>query len=151
MEGRFFANDFVRLVSGNFGKGGIDRRDAKFGVGDEDRLLQVMANLLSNAAKFSPPHHHVEVKVTADEAMLRVAVTDHGPGIPETFRDRVFDKFTQADSSDARRQERTGLGLSISKAIVERHGGAIGFDTEIDRGTTVYFTLPKQGTSPASP
>lgn len=120
-------------------------------VGDEDRLLQVMANLLSNAAKFSPPHHHVEIEVTADEAMFRVAVTDHGPGIPEVFRDRVFDKFTQADSSDARRQEGTGLGLSISKAIVERHGGAIGFDTEADRGTTVYFTLPKQGTVPASP
>ena len=120
-------------------------------VGDEDRLLQVLANLLSNAAKFSPPQNRVEISVTEDEAMFRVAITDHGPGIPEAFRDRAFEKFTQADASDSRRQVGTGLGLSISKAIVERHGGAIGFDTETGSGTTVYFTVPNQGAVQATP
>ena len=112
-------------------------------VGDEDRLMQMMANLLSNAAKFSPPHGRIEVSVTSDAAEVLVAVTDHGPGVPESFTDEIFQKFTQADSSDTRSQDGTGLGLSISKAIVERHGGSIGFDSEPGRGSTFFFKLPR--------
>ena len=110
---------------------------------DSDRLMQVMANLLSNAAKFSPRGGIVEVSVEYHNHRLRVSVTDHGPGIPEEFRPRIFQKFAQADTSDARNKTGTGLGLNITKAIVEQHGGNIGFNTETGVGTTFYFELPE--------
>ena len=116
--------------------------DAKI-EGDRDRLMQVLTNFLSNAAKFSPEGERVEMSASRQDGGYRVAVTDHGPGIPENFRDKIFGKFTQADSSDTRGKGGTGLGLSISKAIVEEHGGTIGFDTETDKGTTFFFDLPK--------
>lgn len=108
---------------------------------DQDRLMQVMANLLSNAAKFSPKGAAVVVAAELREAGLRVTVTDRGPGIPETFRKRVFERFAQADSSPAREKGGTGLGLSIAKAIVERMGGRIGFKTA-STGTTFFLDLP---------
>ena len=109
---------------------------------DADRFAQVMANLISNACKFSPPLGRVTVSVELSEAGARVSVNDRGDGIPEAFQPRLFEKFSQADASDTRRAGGTGLGLSICKAIVERMGGTIGFDTESGRGTTLYFTLP---------
>ena len=110
--------------------------------GDVDRITQVLANLLSNAAKYSPPGKPVTVTMVRKEARVRVAVTDQGPGIPDEFRDRIFQKFAQADSSDTRLKGGTGLGLNISKALVEKHGGTIGFDTQIGSGTTFCFELP---------
>lgn len=109
--------------------------------GDHDRLMQVMANLLSNAAKFSPAGDCVDICLTRVDGKLRVSVIDHGPGISEAFQKQIFEKFSQADSSDTRRKGGTGLGLSISKAIVEQHGGEIGFETVPDEGTTFYFEL----------
>jgi len=110
--------------------------------GDADRLLQVLANLMSNAAKFSPGGAKVELSVTKQDRNIRLAVTDHGPGIPEEFRPALFDRFTQSASSDTRQKGGTGLGLSITKAIAERHGGAIGFETETGKGSTFYVDLP---------
>jgi PAS domain S-box-containing protein len=109
---------------------------------DADRLLQVLANLLSNAIKFSPPNGVVEVSVTRQGDRLRVAVTDHGRGVPAEFQPRIFEKFAQADASSTRQKGGTGLGLSISKAIVERHGGAIGFYSVPGEATTFFFDLP---------
>ncbi len=109
---------------------------------DSDRLTQVLTNLLSNAAKFSPPHGTVVVSVRRLGASVRVAVADQGPGIPKVFRSRIFQKFAQADSSDTRQKGGTGLGLSISKAIVERHGGTIGFEAAPGGGTIFFFELP---------
>jgi PAS domain S-box-containing protein len=109
---------------------------------DGERLMQVMSNLLSNAAKFSHAEGHVEIAVSLDDQRVRVAVTDHGVGVPEDFRDRMFDKFTQADSSDTRHKGGTGLGLSITKSIVEMMQGEIGFDSQPGVGSTFYFTLP---------
>ena len=109
---------------------------------DMDRLNQVFANILSNAEKFSPRDSDVEVSVSRRNGMLRTAVTDHGPGIPEEFRDRIFEKFTQADTSDARRIKGTGLGLNIVKQIVEQMGGAVGCEVTAGKGTTIYFDLP---------
>jgi PAS domain S-box-containing protein len=110
---------------------------------DGDRLTQVVTNLLSNAMKFSPADGVVEIHVMRTAIGLRVEVRDHGPGIPEEFRKRIFQKFSQADSSDTRQKGGTGLGLNISRAIIERLGGSIGFDTRTGDGTTFYFELPE--------
>jgi signal transduction histidine kinase len=112
-------------------------------VGDTDRLLQVMANLLSNAVNFSPERETVTVSVARRGGRLRVAVTDRGPGVPEAFRPQLFEQFAQADASDARQRGGTGLGLRICKLIVERLGGEIGFESEPGRPTTFYFDLPE--------
>lgn len=113
-----------------------------FVLGDPDRIQQVLANLLSNAAKFSPRGSMVEVEMVREGRRVRVSVRDHGPGIPEEFRSRVFERFAQADASVARQERGTGLGLSISKAIVERHGGRIWFESEPGVQTTFSFDLP---------
>ncbi len=111
---------------------------------DAGRLLQVLTNLLSNAAKFSPAGGRVTVSVDSrGGAKLGIAVTDRGPGIPAEFRSRIFQKFSQADSSDTRQKGGTGLGLSISKAIVERHHGTIGFETELGKGSTFWVEIPE--------
>jgi signal transduction histidine kinase len=112
---------------------------------DGDRVIQVLTNLLSNAAKSSPPGERVAVSAVSCGGCWWVAVTDHGPGIPESFRGRVFQRFAQADASTTRPRGGTGLGLSISKAIVERMRGRIGFETSAGRGTTFYFDLPMEG------
>jgi signal transduction histidine kinase/DNA-binding response OmpR family regulator len=109
---------------------------------DAARVQQIMANLLSNAAKFSPVGGVVDVTMTAQPDHIRISVRDYGAGIPDEFRDRIFQRFAQADSSDRRQKGGTGLGLSISKAIVEQHGGTIGFDMPADGGTRFWFTLP---------
>lgn len=76
------------------------------------------------------------------DSKIVVYVEDHGAGIPEAFRSRIFQKFAQADSSDTRKRDGTGLGLSITKIIVERMGGKINYDTELNKGTRFYFSLP---------
>jgi PAS domain S-box-containing protein len=110
---------------------------------DGDRLLQVIANLLSNAIKFSPRDSVISVTVKQQGMMARVSVSDHGPGIPDEFRSRIFQKFAQADSSDTRQKGGSGLGLSISKAIIEKHNGSIGFESTTNAGATFYFELPE--------
>lgn len=108
---------------------------------DTDRFMQIMANLLSNAAKFSPPQGVVTIDVRLQEDTVRIAVSDQGSGIPEAFRDKIFQKFTQADSSDTRQKGGTGLGLAISKALVEHMHGTIGYESA-SQGTTFYIVLP---------
>lgn len=110
--------------------------------GDMDRLMQVAANLLSNAAKFSPAQEPVVIAAQRRGRLARVTVTDRGPGISAEFQPRVFQRFAQADSSSTREKGGTGLGLSISKAIMERMGGCIGFNTASGTGTTFYIELP---------
>jgi PAS domain S-box-containing protein len=110
---------------------------------DAHRLLQVLANLLSNAAKFSPRGQKVEVAVRRHGPMVRVSVTDHGAGVPPEFHDRIFERFSQADASDSRRLGGSGLGLHISKSIVDKFGGQIGFETTTGSGSTFFFDLPE--------
>ena len=109
---------------------------------DRDRLVQVMSNLLSNAAKYSPKNVPVEIFTTVIKDTVRVSIKDHGPGIPKDFQDKVFGKFTQSSSGDTRQVGGTGLGLNISKMIVEKLGGQIGFETIEGKETTFYFELP---------
>lgn len=109
---------------------------------DADRLMQVFTNLISNACKFSPKGDVVRVTVAPFDGGYRVSIVDHGPGIPEEFRSRIFQKFSQADASDIRLKGGTGLGLNISKSIVEKHKGRIGFETGTDKGSTFFVELP---------
>jgi PAS domain S-box-containing protein len=110
--------------------------------GDPDRLVQVVTNIVSNAAKFSPTGGRVEVRISAEGGTARVAVRDDGPGVQDAFRDRIFTKFAQADSSHTRQKGGTGLGLAIAREIVERHGGRLHFLSEAGQGATFFIDLP---------
>jgi CheY-like chemotaxis protein len=108
---------------------------------DPDRLMQVVGNLLSNAAKFSPAGADVLIRVVTGMTHMRVEVEDSGPGIAEEFKRRIFEKFTQADSSATRGFEGTGLGLSIARGLVESMGGTIGFTSVVGQGSTFFLEL----------
>ena len=114
---------------------------------DADRLTQVLVNLLSNAAKFSPQGDEVAVTLQCLGDGVRISVSDKGPGIAEDFRARIFQKFTQADSSVTRSKGGTGLGLSISKALIEMMDGNIGFDSQPGKGATFFVELPLSRTA----
>jgi len=104
--------------------------------------VQVCVNLLSNAAKFSPAGAEVQVSLQLVDGRVRVAVADHGPGVPPEFRDRIFERFAQADSSHRRAKGGTGLGLAICHSIVQAHGGRLDFTSEPNVRTEFFFELP---------
>jgi len=110
-------------------------------TGDKNRLLQVMANLISNAAKFSPPGSEIKLDTACIDGRIRVTVRDQGQGIPDEFQNRIFERFSQADATDQQGKGGTGLGLAISKEIIEQHNGRMGFSSKIGQGSTFYFEL----------
>lgn len=110
--------------------------------GDENRLLQVMSNLISNAAKFTHASDTVEIHVLQNDDQVQVGVTDHGPGIPQDKLKDLFTKFKQLSKDSNAKAPGTGLGLSICKLIVEQHGGNIGCESVPGKHTTFQFTLP---------
>ncbi len=110
---------------------------------DADRLMQVVTNLISNAAKFSPHGETVRVSAEATDLEVRILVKDRGPGVPPEFRSRIFQRFAQADSLDRRQRTGSGLGLSISKALMERMSGDIAFESKPGEGTVFYLTLSR--------
>ncbi len=109
---------------------------------DGSRIQQVLANFLSNAAKFSPAGAQVTINIIQHGQMVRVDVIDCGAGIPVEFRNRIFQKFSQADSSNTRQKGGTGLGLAISKELIERMNGTVGFHSEPGHGASFHFELP---------
>ncbi len=112
-------------------------------LADKDRLMQVMANLLSNAAKFADKDSAVDIAVSRSSVgFVKISVKNNGTGIPDAFRHKIFEKFTQLDSSDTRSKGGTGLGLSIAQAIIKKHKGNIDFISE-DGVTVFYFELPE--------
>jgi PAS domain S-box-containing protein len=110
---------------------------------DPQRLQQVLSNLLDNALKFAPPGSAVTVAGERKARELRITVMDQGPGVPQDFRDRIFQRFARAEPAGGAegRTPGTGLGLAIAKAIVEQHGGAIGYDSR-PGSTHFWFALP---------
>jgi len=109
---------------------------------DPERFIQVMSNLLSNAAKYSPAGGVVRVWSERHADTLRVNVRDEGPGIPQEFRARIFEKFSQADSSTTRSKGGTGLGLHIARRFIEHMRGRIGFESNPGAGSTFWVELP---------
>lgn len=110
---------------------------------DSGRLLQVFANLLSNAAKFSHSGGLVEMSAMVRDTQIEIRVKDYGEGIPVEFHERLFQKFTQADSSASRQKGGTGLGLAITRSIVETMGGAICFESTVGEGTCFMVRFPR--------
>jgi signal transduction histidine kinase len=112
-----------------------------FGLGDEQRLTQVLLNLVGNAIKFTDAG---EVRVTARaiNGHFTVRVVDTGPGIPEEHQARIFEQFHQVDNSNTKAKGGTGLGLAIAKQIVEMHGGRIWVQSTLGKGSTFQMELP---------
>lgn len=109
---------------------------------DPLRLEQVLSNLISNAVKFSSSGDTVTVGLRTEPGCVVLEVSDRGPGIPESFRPFMFQKFSRADSSDARPKDGTGLGLYIARSLVERMAGRVDFESVVGAGTTFRVTLP---------
>lgn len=108
---------------------------------DYSRLMQVMANLLTNAIKFSPMGKQVEVMMARHDDKVRVSVIDHGQGIAKVHYKYIFKKLTQVEIPLARKKSGSGLGLRLCKAIIDKHNGHIGFTSQVDIGSTFYFEL----------
>jgi two-component system sensor histidine kinase VicK len=116
-------------------------------LGDGERLVQVIVNLLSNALKFSPRGSRVRLRVREEPAWVEVQVQDQGRGIPPAHQTVIFDRFRQVEASDAAGQRGAGLGLAIAKSIVELHGGTIGVESGRGEGSTFWFRVPHDVTA----
>lgn len=110
--------------------------------GDRDKIIQVMTNIISNAVKFTLDEGEITVSLTDYGKMGKIAIQDTGKGIKKQDIPKVFDRFSQLESID-HHSEGSGLGMTISKSIVEKLGGEIWIESELGRGTIVFFTLPK--------
>jgi PAS domain S-box-containing protein len=109
---------------------------------DPDRMTQVITNLLSNAVKFSPRGDEVLVKIENHGTNVRLSVHDRGPGVPDNYKTRIFEKFVQVDATDARQKGGTGLGLSIVRQIMMRLNGEVGLESAVGVGSVFYVELP---------
>jgi PAS domain S-box-containing protein len=112
-------------------------------AGDPDRLIQVLVNLISNAIKFSPEGGTVTLSAVPCQEFVEIRVRDEGRGVPEKFKEAIFERYKQVEASDGKRKSGTGLGLPICKQIVLSHGGTIGVESEIGKGSTFWFRIPK--------
>lgn len=110
----------------------------------EYRFAQILSNLLSNAAKFSDPGTDVIISIERKNGFVSVYVKDSGPGIPEKFKERIYEQFTQLDTSSTRKHSGTGLGLAISKALAESMAGKLDFETELGVGSTFSVSFPEK-------
>ncbi len=138
----------IAVYADNFGvRITLQRGDARPRVNaDPARLEQVIGNLLTNAVKFSPKDGRVTVVVSERDGCARLEIADEGPGVPESFESRIFERFAQADTSDTRAKGGTGLGLAISKQLIEAMGGEIGYQSRVSVGTTFFIALPLAST-----
>lgn len=109
---------------------------------DEGRISQVILNLLGNAVKFSPPESEIKIDAIEKGRLIEVRVTDMGPGIPPDHKKLIFERFHQVPGDEEAKAQGTGLGLAICRLIVEAHGGTIGVDSEVGKGSTFWFSVP---------
>ena len=142
----------VDSVAGMASKKGIFIQQPMFDIVadcDHQRLVQVLVNLLSNSIKFSPENGEIGIEIEDSEKEVKIKVRDDGPGIEKEAIDKIFDRFSQGenkqDANETNRAKKgTGLGLAICKAIVAGHDGQIGVDSEVGKGSTFWFTLPRR-------
>lgn len=109
---------------------------------DHEILTRVIANLVANALKFTPKPGEVVVRISRSRGGPTIEVIDRGPGIPPEYRERIFEKFGQVDGAKNRKMPGTGLGLTFCKLALDAHGGAIGVDSEVGKGSTFWISLP---------
>jgi len=113
-------------------------------MGDERRIKQVFNNLLTNAIRYTDPRGHIAVEIEDEFQQVRVSIEDNGLGISKKDQKRIFDKFFAGGGGTLTRESgRMGLGLAIAKGIVEAHQGRIWVESELGKGSTFFFTLPK--------
>ena len=112
---------------------------------DQDILWQVIQNIITNAMRYSPEGKTIFVDIAIKDKFVQYSVKDEGIGIPEDQRGHIFEKFFRADNALKFVPEGSGLGLSLAKSLVEGWGGKIWFETEVNKGTTFFFTLPVEG------
>jgi signal transduction histidine kinase len=118
---------------------------------DRDVLARIIQNLLGNALKFTPSGGTITLSVEANDDMIRVAVSDTGPGIPKEYRERVFEKFGQVEALSKGQKFSTGLGLTFCRLAVDAHGGRIGVESQVGQGSTFWFGIPRKGPPPRLP
>ncbi len=111
-------------------------------LADKEKIWRVLSNLIVNAIKFSPTGSVVDVKLFERDQKMELSIKDHGIGIPDELKDKIFDAFTDAKRWGTSGEQPFGLGLSISKQIIEAHGGKIWFESDVDKGTTFYLEIP---------
>ena len=109
---------------------------------DSDLIRRVITNIVGNGLKFIQENGEVRIEVKREGENVRVAVTDTGPGIPPEYHDKIFEKFGQVEIRQQKQKYSTGLGLTFCKQAVEAHGGLIGVDSELGKGSTFWFKLP---------
>ena len=127
---RFFENLMMFSIAGNFRC-------------DRDLIRRVNLNLLMNAIKFSPANGEVGIDLNNTDEAVKITVKDNGPGIPAEFHKKIFSKFGQAEIRQQGQLYSTGLGLTFCKLAVATHGGSIGVESEVGKGSTFWFTLPR--------
>jgi PAS domain S-box-containing protein len=113
-------------------------------LGDRDRLVQTLSNLISNAIKFSPAHSSIKISSKLEGQNVLFSVQDWGRGIPRNKLENIFERFQQVDASDSRQKGGTGLGLAICLHIIEQHQGKIWVESVYGQGSTFYFLIPQQ-------
>jgi len=114
-------------------------------VADGDLVTRVIQNLVGNALKFTPEDGEIRVVLGSEGEMVRVEVRDNGPGIPPEYYDKIFEKFGQVEARGRGQKHSTGLGLTFCKLAVEAHGGRIGVDSAVGKGSTFWFVLARAG------
>jgi len=142
------AEGVVASFAGSATRKGISLRHVDQGapaaVTDPERLRRILENLVDNAVKYTPERGHVEVTTSpGPDGSARIEVADDGPGIAPEHQDRVFERFYRVDKARSRELGGTGLGLSIVKHIIQNHGGQVWAESQLGKGTAMYFTVPK--------
>lgn len=146
-------SDLIELAQASVKDASVAHQDISFRVSSElktcileidgDRIKQVLTNLLANAARFAPKSSEVTVEVREQDNKIRVSVIDRGEGVPESLREKIFDRFYRIDNSRNRETGGSGLGLAIAKSIIDAHGGKIWVDETPGGGATFIFELNK--------
>jgi signal transduction histidine kinase len=111
--------------------------------GDKDMLMRVLANILENAIKYCDNHGTLEITAMDKHNGVAITIKDSGPGIPMEDKDKIFDKFYRSDAAVKGKKRGSGLGLAIVKSIIEAHGGSVWCESDIGKGMTIGFWLPK--------